>query len=114
VSRRRLVAAVAAVSIMLAVATGCDTTDDTTYAYAGDTGIVATPDLQFFKDAGAPLIHLQLLCNFGGTLRYVHGNEVNVNDMNQGQTLNVYCRNYSLNGYQGVRSTDWAVVGRPS
>lgn len=84
-----------------------DTTNDTTYAYAETTGIAATPDLQFFKDAGAGLIHLDLLCNVNGTLRYIHGPEANVYNMRQGQTLNLYCSQIG-----GIRSTDWHVVGR--
>lgn len=86
-----------------------DTVDNTTYVRVGSQGIAATPDLQFFKDAGAPLIHLYVLCNIGGALRYVHGQEWSVYDMRQGQTLNVYCENVG-----GTLSTDWHVVGRVS
>jgi len=89
-----------------------DTTDNTTYAYAGTTGIVAAPDLQFFKDAGAPLIKLNILCSFGGKLEFRESVERSVYDMQQGQTLVQYCANFIVNGYRGLLSTYWKVTGR--
>lgn len=112
--RRRTRIALAAVIVPTAVVglAACDTTNDTTYARAGAQGIVATPDLTYFDDQGAPLIHLDVLCNFGGVLQWRSSVERSVHDMYQGQTFVVYCDNYSVNGVRGVLSTSWQVTGR--
>jgi hypothetical protein len=109
---RRILAGLAGAAAVVAL-TACDTTDNTSYARYGNA-ISATPDLQFFKDAGAPLLHLDVLCNFGGTLQYRSTGEWSAYDMTQGQTLYANCENWTLNGYRGALSTDWHVSGRPS
>lgn len=94
-----------------------DGVDNTTYAYAGTTGIAATPDIEYFRFRG-PLIHLYILCRFGPALGYRDSIEWSVYEMHQGQTIVQYCSNFTavVNGvrYTGVLSTDWHVVGRPS
>lgn len=106
--RPRILTAAVGAAAIVALATGCDVTDDTRYEYAGSNGIKAYPDTQFFIDAGAPLIHLYLLCSANGTQRYVNSPEYNAAAIAPGAALVVYCPA----GW--ARSTDWHVVGRQS
>jgi hypothetical protein len=110
----RMAIAVVGVFTLVAATAACDTTDDSYYQYAGTTGIAGYPDLQFFKDAGAPLVHLEILCNFGGTLQWRQSVERAASDMVQGQSLVQYCGNFVVNGYRGTLSTSWFISGRQS
>lgn len=83
-----------------------DTTNDTTYGHSADGHSQwATPDLRFFDDAGAPLIHFELICTVNGVARWVRSGEFNVASMYQGQTLNLWCEG---------SSQSQQVTGRPS
>lgn len=84
-----------------------DTVNNTTFQTIGTNGIKGYPDRQYFIDAGGPLLHEYLLCNYGGTLRYERSPEFHAAQIPVGSIV-LYCKP------GGKRSTDWGITGRPS
>lgn len=71
----------------------------------GGHALVVTPDLQFFRDAGEPIIYGFGSCTVGGVTRFRQTVQSNVNEMRQGQTLNATCEGGWAPGSTGIHSS---------